>query len=85
MGSYEKPTFSDLEKQKFSDFNRLDEDLYQMSNQTFWEKATQRPGGIIKLNKDVQDLKVRITRSGSCWANFVGSRVSYRGPDSDFE
>lgn len=59
MGSYEKPTFSDEEKKKFSDFNRLDEDLYQMSNQTFWEKATERPGGISQLNKDVQNLKVK--------------------------
>ena len=58
VGSYEKPTFSDEEKKKFSDFNRLDEDLYQMSNQTFWEKATERPGGISQLNKDVQNLKV---------------------------
>ena len=60
MGSYEKPTFSDEEKKKFSDFNRLDEDLYQMSNQTFWEKATERPGGISQLNKDVQNLKVKL-------------------------
>ena len=58
MGSYEKPTFSDEEKKKFSDFNQLDEDLYQMSNQTFWEKATERPGGIPQLNQDVQNLKV---------------------------
>ena len=60
VGSYEKPTFSDEEKKKFSDFNRLDEDLYQMSNQTFWEKATERPGGISQLNKDVQNLKVKL-------------------------
>ena len=58
MGSYEKPTFSDDEKEKFSEFNKLDEDLYKMSNQTFWEKAKIRKGGVSKLAEDVQNLKV---------------------------
>jgi len=57
VGSYEKPTFTDKEKEKFSKFNRLDEDLYQMSNNTFWERAEQRPGGIDQLHDDVEKLK----------------------------
>lgn len=57
VGSYEKPTFTDREKAKFEKFNKLDEELYQMSNSTFWEKAEQRPGGIDQLNDDVEKLK----------------------------
>ena len=58
VGSYEKPTFTDKEKAKFAKFNKLDEELYQMSNSTFWEKAEQRPGGVEQLNDDVEKLKV---------------------------
>merc|ERR1711990_1237559 len=57
VGSYEKPTFSEDEKEKFSKFNQLDEDLYKMSNSTFWEKAGKRKGGTQKLAQDVQNLK----------------------------
>jgi len=59
VGSYEKPTFSEDEKEKFSKFNQLDEDLYKMSNSTFWEKAGKRKGGTQKLSQDVQNLKVK--------------------------
>ena len=52
---------TDKEKEKFSKFNRLDEDLYQMSNNTFWERAEQRPGGIDQLHDDVEKLKVSLS------------------------
>ena len=58
MGSYEKPTFTEAERAKFSSFNGLDEFLYKMSNETFWNKANSRKGGIEQLQADVQKLKV---------------------------
>ena len=30
-----------------------------MSNNTFWERAEQRPGGIDQLHDDVEKLKVK--------------------------
>ena len=60
VGSYEKPTFTDKEVEKFKAFNGLDEYLYQMSNATFWEKADARTGGINQLKMDVEKLKVSV-------------------------
>jgi len=57
VGSYEKPTFTEAERAKFSSFNGLDEFLYKMSNETFWNKANSRTGGIERLQADVQKLK----------------------------
>ena len=65
MGSYEKPTFTESEVEKFKAFNGLDEFLYQMSNSTFWQKASNRPGGIDQLKTDVEKLKVNIQTAPS--------------------
>lgn len=57
VGSYEKPTFTTAEVEKFAEFNKLDQFLYKKSNETFWQKAAERPGGIEQLQTDKLKLQ----------------------------
>lgn len=83
VGSYEKPTFTDKEVEKFKAFNGLDEYLYQMSNATFWEKADARTGGINQLKMDVEKLKTVYKYCDANQEKCMKLKSNYSGPKSE--